>query len=139
MRFPRLISFTLAVTSAAAIFVPAPVLADSTQEQRFPDVVGVKVKPAGSTDAERRFDFDVTISSPYDSPSRYADGFRVKGRDGTVYGVRKLWHDHASEQPFTRDLHGVSIPRDVSSVTVEARDQQHGWGGETLQVILPRR
>ncbi|MCH4564551.1 hypothetical protein MKP05_15720 [Halomonas sp. EGI 63088] len=47
-------------------------LAPADESQRFPDVVGVEVTEAG----ENRFDFDVTLSSPYDSPSRYADAFR---------------------------------------------------------------
>lgn len=106
------------------------------QAQKFPDVVAVKVvqRSAGV------FDFDVTISSPYDTPSRYADGFRVMGEDGrTVHGVRPLGHDHASEQPFTRDLYGVKLPAGVRKVLVQGRDQQHGWGGGTRLVDLPGR
>jgi hypothetical protein len=85
------------------------------------------------------FDFDVTVSSPYDSPQRYADAFRVLGRDGTVYGVRELLHDHATEQPFTRDLYGVKIPRGVRSVVVQARDRTFGYGGGIVEVVLPGR
>jgi hypothetical protein len=105
------------------------------QERRFPDVVSVAVKArAGNT-----FDFDVTVSSPYDSAQRYADGFRVLTMDGKVLGERKLWHDHAGEQPFTRDLHGVSVPAGQRSVVVEARDQKYGWGGGRVEVSLPGR
>jgi hypothetical protein len=103
--------------------------------QRHPDVLGVSVRHAGGD----RFDFDVTISSPYDTPQRYADGFRVSHHDGTVYGERKLWHDHAGEQPFTRDLHGVRIPSGVRTVVIQARDQVHGYGGRTIEVALPGR
>ena len=70
----------------------------ASTEQRFPDVVAVKVKASGPD----RFDFDVTISSPYDTPRRYADGFRVYTSDNVVLGERKLLHDHQDEQPFTR-------------------------------------
>ena len=58
---------------------------------------------------------------------------------GKVYGERKLLHDHAGEQPFTRDLHGVAIPAGVRRVTVEARDQKYGYGGRKLEVALPGR
>lgn len=104
-------------------------------EQKFPDVTAVKVQPRGA-DA---FDFDVTISSPYDTPRRYADGFRVTAKGGVVYGERKLLHDHAGEQPFTRELVGVKVPRGVRSVVVQARDQVHGYGGAALEVTLPGR
>jgi hypothetical protein len=104
-------------------------------QQRFPDVLAVKVEPRGVD----RFDFDVTISSPYDTPQRYADAFRVSGRDGRVHGERTLLHDHANEQPFTRDLHGVIIPAGVRTVVVQARDRIHGYGGKTVEVSLPGR
>lgn len=51
-------------------------------EQKYPDVVDVKVQARGAN----RFDFDVTIASPYDSAQRYADAFRVLNADGRVYG-----------------------------------------------------
>ena len=44
-----------------------------------------------------------------------------------------------TEQPFTRDLTGVAIPAGVSGVVVEGRDQKSGWGGKTLDVVLPGR
>lgn len=106
--------------------------ADSAQ--RFPDVIGAEVIRS----ADGTFRFDVTISSPYDSPDRYADAFRVVGPDGDVLGVRELLHDHASEQPFTRSLANVAVPPGVSTVTVEGRDLNNGWGGATVQLELSR-
>lgn len=103
--------------------------------QKFPDVVAAKVQSRGGD----VFDFDVTVSSPYDTPQRYADAFRVTAKDGTVLGERKLLHDHAGEQPFTRDLYGVRIPPGVRMVVIQARDQRHGYGGKTVQIFLPGR
>jgi len=103
--------------------------------QKYPNVLAVKILPR----AADTFDFDVTVSSPYDSPNRYADGFRVAGKDGQVYAERKLLHDHAGEQPFTRDLYGVTIPRGVRTVVIQARDQLYGYGGEIVEAALPGR
>jgi hypothetical protein len=103
--------------------------------QKYPNVVAVKVQSRG-TDT---FDFDVTVSSPYDGPQRYADAFRVTGKGGDVFAERKLLHDHANEQPFTRDLYGVKIPPQVRLVFVQARDQKYGYGGKTVEVPLPGR
>jgi hypothetical protein len=103
--------------------------------QKYPDVVAAKARATGAD----TFDFDVTVSSPYDTPQRYADAFRVLGKDGTVLGERILLHDHAGEQPFTRDLYGVRIPRGIRTVTVQARDRQYGYGGKTVEVELPGR
>jgi len=98
-------------------------------------VLEAKVRAAGAN----RFDFDVTVSSPYDSARRYADGIRARSKEGVVYGRRKLFHDHADEQPFTRDMYGVRVPAGVESVMVEARDQQFGYGGKVVEVELPGR
>jgi hypothetical protein len=104
-------------------------------EQRFPDVVAVDVSSSGPN----LFDFDVTISSPYDTPRRYADGFRVYTSSNEVLGERKLLHDHQNEQPFTRDLRAVRIPQKVKKVLVQARDQKFGYGGKVVEVTLPGR
>ena len=103
--------------------------------QKYPDVVSVKAHARGAD----KFDFDVTVSSPYDTPQRYADAFRAIDKDGTVFGVRKLFHDHATEQPFTRDLYGVSIPAHVHTVVIQAKDQRYGYGGKTVEIALPGR
>jgi hypothetical protein len=101
----------------------------------YPDVVGVEV----TANQDGSFRFSVTLSSPYDTPERYADAWRVRDEDGTVYGIRELVHDHATEQPFTRSLDGVEIPPGVTSVVVEGRDQVSGWGGAVVIVNLPGR
>ena len=102
-------------------------------ERRFPDVLDAVATfdPATGTWA-----FDVTVSSPYDTPERYADGWRVVGPDGTVYGVHTLAHDHAAEQPFTRRQSGVAIPDGVEAVTIEGRDRANGFGGGTVTIEL---
>lgn len=107
----------------------------SAEPQKYPDVVSARVQSR----AADTFDFDVTVSSPYDTPKRYADAFRVTGKDGAVFGERKLLHDHAGEQPFTRDLYGVKIPPGVRAVVIQARDRQYGYGGSTVEVALPGR
>ncbi len=105
------------------------------KDRLFPDVLDARVRAAtGET-----FDFDVTVSSPYDTPKRYANGFRVATRQGEVLGERELLHDHQDEQPFTRDLHAVPIPRHVTHVVVQARDQINGYGGRSLDIALPGR
>lgn len=99
-----------------------------------PEIIDVAVEP----DGDGTFRFDVTISSPYDGPERYADGWRVLDPQGEELGVRELAHDHAGEQPFTRSLDGVAIPDGVTTVAVEARDLVGGWTGETVEVTVPR-
>lgn len=120
---------------ALMMLASGPVFSAEHPVQKYPDVLGVTVQPRGAD----VFDFDVTVSSPYDTPQRYADAFRAMGKDGKVYGERILGHDHASEQPFTRDLYNVAIPRGVKAVVIQARDMKYGYGGKTVEVKLPGR
>lgn len=66
----------------------------------------------------------------------YADGWRVVGKNGEIYGERTLFHPHEREQPFTRSLSGIKIPKDVVEVFVEAHDKVHGWSKQRLRVQL---
>jgi hypothetical protein len=121
--------------SAVALSALVVGVAVPAGDKLFPDVLAARIGPR----ANEIFDFDVTVSSPYDTPQRYADGFRVATRQGQVLGERKLLHDHQGEQPFTRDLYGVRIPKHVRHVVIQARDQINGYGGAALDVALPGR
>ena len=104
------------------------------EDQKYPDVVEAELEPSG----DNTWSLSVTISSPYDSPERYADGWRVLAPDGTVLGQHELMHAHPNEQPFTRTQTGLEIPQDVNEITVEARDSKNGYGGETVTIPVPR-
>ena len=126
MRLPALLALglTLACTSGAP---EAP-----AEERRFPDVVDARATraPDGS------WTFHVTLSSPYDTPARYADAWRVLSPAGDTLAIRELAHDHAAEQPFTRSLSGVKLGDGLERVRIEGRDKVHGWGGATVELEL---
>ncbi len=99
---------------------------------KYPEVLAVKVSP-GQGDKWR---FNVTLSSTYDSPQRYADAWRVLDDQDNELGIRILGHDHANEQPFTRSG-TVDIPKGTQKVFVEGRDQANGWSGQRFEVDMP--
>ena len=96
------------------------------------DVVGATVENRSG----RIFDFDVTIRSNDTGWNRYADRIEVLGPDGKVLGTRALEHPHEQEQPFTRDVYGVEIPRGITEVTIRAHYKPNGYDGATLRVAL---
>ncbi|MGO1384402.1 MAG: hypothetical protein ACTHWA_01610 [Arachnia sp.] len=105
-----------------------------TANADHPDVLDATLESDGSGS----WKLAVTISSEYDTPERYADGWRVLSNDGAVLGEHTLGHDHAGEQPFTRTQSGLDIPDGVDEVTVEGRDTDNGFGGGTLTIDVPR-
>jgi len=119
---------TEAETTGRASETPA------AEQPRFPEIVAVEAIESSAG----VFDFAVTISSPYDSPERYADGWQVTTEDGEVLGEWTLLHDHATEQPFTRTQAGVMVPASVRKVVIEPHDLENGYGGEPYRVELPR-
>ncbi len=132
----------LALGCTSKADIEAPVAPSSTDQpsntasasgsSEFPDITAA----LASQSDDGTWRFDVTVSSPYDSPERYADAWRVLRPDGTQIGIRELTHDHASEQPFTRSQSGIVIPDGVTRVTIEGRDLVNGWGGGTLELEL---
>lgn len=111
---------------------PTPTVAPTTPttSNSFPAILAAQL----TRNTDGTFNIAVTISSPYDTPQQYADGWRVLAPDGTVLGEHTLLHDHANEQPFTRTQPNVTIPSGVLTVTIEGRDLVNGYGGGTLTV-----
>lgn len=83
--------------------------------------------------------FDVTVRHADAGWKHYADKWDVVAPDGKILGTRVLLHPHELEQPFTRSLSGVRIPRGIDRVTVRAHDKIHGYGGVVVTVEVPRR
>lgn len=126
MRVKQRLAALIAAIAFPAVLLPVPALSGDAK------VVQAKATKMGAV-----WRFDVTVSHSDTGWDHYADAWRVVGPDGTVYGTRKLFHPHVDEQPFTRSLSGVKVPAGVAVVTVEARDNVHGWGQSRIQVTLP--
>lgn len=103
-----------------------------SEDGLYPAVAGIEITP----DGEHVFDVALTISSPYDSPERYADGWKVETLDGRLLGEKRLLHDHADEQPFTRVLEDVKIGPEINRIVIQAHDSQNGYGGPKLKIML---
>ena len=108
-RYLRTLAVALVVTNLAV----ASAQPDDVASQQYPDVVGVEVQPRGTN----RFDFRVTISSPYDTRRRYADGFRVMNRDGHHLAGPCQWHQRTRSRYETTT---VCLSRKASVCTAYA-------------------
>ena len=98
------------------------------------DVLQVKVKRSG----DNVYSFEVTVTHKDEGWDHYANKWDVVAPDGTTLGTRTLYHPHVQEQPFTRSLSGVKIPKGIHRVTIRAHDSVHGYGGNVMTVDLPQ-
>jgi hypothetical protein len=134
-----------AATSSTSATAPATTAAISTTSTSPPvttvvtdarsgcaDVVGVSIESGPSG-----FSIAATVSSADTGWEKYADTWQVRTLDGIVLGERVLAHPHETEQPFTRSLSGVDIPRDITEVVVVARDLVEGFCGAAFNVAVP--
>ncbi len=130
----RLTFFAIAVLVVACAQDAPSSATDQAAQQLYPDVTEASL----TQDSDGTFTASVTMSSPYDSPQRYADAWRVLTAEREELAVRVLTHDHAAEQPFTRSKSGIAISDDVNQVIVQGRDLVNGWGGAEITVDLIR-
>lgn len=93
--------------------------------------------------ADGSWSFSVTVRHPDTGWEDYADGWDVVLPDGTVIKAnvddpftRLLLHPHENEQPFTRSQSGLTIPDEITTVTVRAHDRVDGFGGREIVVDL---
>lgn len=82
---------------------------------------------------------DTTLKHGDTGWEHYADGWRVVDTDGKELGKRTLYHPHQQEQPFTRSLNGLTIPKGTSIVYLEAHDKVHGWSKQRIKVDLSKK
>lgn len=95
----------------------------------------LQVKP--SCTADLVCSFAVTVEHADSGWDHYANKWDVLLTDGTVVASRELLHPHENEQPFTRSLQNVRLPRGTTEVEVRAHDKVHGYGGQTVTVSIP--
>ncbi|MEL6792366.1 MAG: hypothetical protein AAFP78_02850 [Pseudomonadota bacterium] len=115
----------LVLALIAFALLATPLLAGDAQ------IVDARAQKNGPT-----WSFSVTIAHGDTGWDHYADAWRVVTPSGEVLGTRTLHHPHVEEQPFTRSLSGVAIPREVTEVLIEARDSVHGWSPKTFPIKL---
>lgn len=109
-------------------------VAITSTQSAFAGAVDI-VKAKASQQGEGWY-FTVTLKHADTGWDHYADAWRVVTEDGQVLGERTLYHPHVDEQPFTRGLGDVKIPKDIKKVYIEAHDNVHGWAKERHAVFL---
>ncbi|MEE9332906.1 MAG: hypothetical protein V3U65_02340 [Granulosicoccaceae bacterium] len=122
---------TILSKSLTALMFLGPMLIVSSLVAGEADVVDVEIIALG----DNKYRINTTVRHDDAGWEHYANRWDVLAPDGTVLGSRELAHPHDNEQPFTRSL-TLSIPADITSVTIQANDLTHGLGGKTMTVDI---
>jgi len=87
-------------------------------------------------DTQRICRFDVTIRHHDTGWKHYVNRYEILDMTGKILATRVLYHPHVDEQPFTRSLGDVTIPKGVHRIRVRAHDLVHGYGSKEVIVSL---
>lgn len=117
----------LAVVASLATVLP-PVWAGTVT------IVDARAVPVGIDDG--RYRIDVTLKHDDSGWEHYADRWEVLDPEGNVIATRVLYHPHEEEQPFTRSLAGVVVPKGVTKLRIRAHDKVHGYAAELFTIDL---
>ncbi|MCJ8336954.1 MAG: hypothetical protein MJK10_00635 [Pseudomonadales bacterium] len=77
-------------------------------------------KVVAQENSQGSYRFDVTLAHADKSWDHYANLWQIETLQGEVLGKRVLLHPHISEQPFTRSLTGVQLPKGITQVVIVA-------------------
>jgi hypothetical protein len=91
-----------------------------------------KVTAVTTTGSAGAYTFDVTIASNDTGCDHYVDWWEVVDENGALVYRRILLHDHADEQPFTRDG-GPAKVRPDQVVTVRAHVNTSGYAAAAMR------
>lgn len=131
-KVPAASRFDLTATLIAAFFLCLLLGLVSPGRAGEADVIGAKATET----APGVWRFDVTVRHADEGWDHYANRWDVIGPKGEELGVRVLAHPHETEQPFTRSLGGVNIPKGTPFVMIRANDSVHELGGAEFKVPL---
>jgi hypothetical protein len=111
--------------AAPLALLPAAALADPA-----------RIVAAEARAAQAGWTVSVTLRHGDTGWDDYADGWRVVTGEGTVLATRPLAHPHVTEQPFTRSLSGLDLPRGTP-LFIESSTSRTGWSGPRHPLPLP--
>jgi hypothetical protein len=80
--------------------------------------------------------FNVSISHGDTGWAHFSDAWRILDKDGNQIAIRALIHPHVDEQPLTRSLSGIELPKGTTEVGVQVRDTIAGWSPDITRVEI---
>lgn len=80
--------------------------------------------------------FDVTVKHNDTGWEHYVNAYEILSEERVLIAKRVLHHPHVNEQPFTRSISNVKVPKESKFVIIRAHDSVHKFGGKELIVNI---
>ncbi len=80
--------------------------------------------------------FFVTIKHNDTGWKHYVNKYEILNMKKEIIATRVLHHPHVKEQPFTRSISNVKIPKNLKNVIIRAHDIVHGYEGNEVLVNI---
>ena len=94
------------------------------------------IKVNAECDKNKTCSFHVTLKHNDTGWEHFANKWEVYTADNKLLATRTLHHPHVNEQPFTRSLGNVKIPKGLNKVIIKAHDTVHGYSANTYEYTL---
>lgn len=98
------------------------------------DVIKVRIEK----NSDQTYQFHVTLRHDDTGWDHYANRWEILSLEGKILATRVLYHPHVNEQPFTRSLTSVKLPKGTEYVIVRGHDSVHEYGGKEIKVKVPK-
>jgi len=100
--------------------------------ETIPDNIYIKA----ICDENKTCRFDVTLKHKDTGWDHFANKWEIYTPNNKLLAKRTLFHPHVKEQPFTRSLSSVKIPKGVKKVLIKAHDSLHGYSKQEYEYIF---
>lgn len=120
-----------------ALFTSSLLAAATDTETPFTSLDFAQVSNVRATQSQDgSWCFDTQVRHNDQGWQHYADAWQIADLKGNVLAIRELAHPHDNEQPFTRSLCNIKLPKALMKVVVSAKCNVHGVGGQSVEVDL---
>jgi len=125
------------IVCVLALFTSSLLAAETDTEKPFTSLDFAQVSNVRATQSQDgSWCFDTQVRHNDQGWQHYADAWKITDLKGNVLAIRELAHPHDNEQPFTRSLCNIKLPKGLMKVVVSAKCNVHGVGGQSVEVDL---
>ena len=120
------------ISLISLLFVTSNIIANEVK------IVDVKAS-CNNNNVNRVCNFNVTLKHEDKGWDHFANKWQIYTPEDKLITTRTLHHPHVNEQPFTRGLSSVKIPKGLKKVHIKAHDSVHGYSNDVFVYVFNKK